>query len=104
MDCKVDPALSQRLFNLFGEYPLRAGQHPDLRKCDLLQPVPGRLDDLNLDLVALGTQQARNMFCLPKSQLRSTASNAQLHRRVSTPSPTTAVESASTFAALFVPE
>jgi hypothetical protein len=61
MDSKVDSALSQRFFNLLREHSFGA----DLRKRDLLQPVPSRLDDLNLDLVALSAQQPANMVRLP---------------------------------------
>ena len=65
MHGQIHSALGQRLFDLLGEHSL--GAH--LCEGHLLQPVPGRLDDLNLDHMALSAKQRGNVVGLPKGQL-----------------------------------
>src|ERR1700677_3981682 len=80
MNRQVHAPLGESFFNLLGEHPLRS----DLGKGHLLEPVASGLDDLDLDLVPLASQQCCKRIRLPQCQLRTAASNAQLHRRVST--------------------
>src|SRR5580658_4059821 len=65
VDGEIDSPVSERLFNLFGEHALRA----DLLEGNILQPVAGGLDDLNLDGIALTAQEHSNVICLPESKL-----------------------------------
>ena len=65
MHRQIHTPLSQRLFNLLGEHPLRARFGPHLRKGPFLQPVAGGLDNLDLHLMPLPTQQPGNMVRLP---------------------------------------
>src|ERR1035438_1483985 len=79
MDGQVHTALSQCLLDLLGKHSFGA----DLGKGDLLQPITGGLDDLDFDGVPLPAQQGGDVVGLPQGKLRSAASNAQVHWRVS---------------------
>ena len=70
----------ERLFDLFCEHSLGA----NLRQRDVGDLVARRLDDFDFDLVSARAQQRRDVVGLPKRQLRSARTNAQVgHQFVS---------------------
>src|ERR1700722_13477064 len=75
VDGKIDAAFGQSFFDFLGEHTLGT----DLRKGDFLQPVTGRLDDLDFDAVSMRAQKRGNVVGLPKSELRAAAAYAQIH-------------------------
>src|ERR1035438_3790099 len=77
MHSKIDCAHVEGFLNLFGEHSFGA----DLREGDFLKAITGGLDDLDFDAVTLAAKQARNMICLPESELRATAADAEIHLR-----------------------
>ena len=79
VDGEVDASFGEGFFDFLGEHALGA----DLGEGDFLKAVAGGFNDFDIDFMALGDEEGLDVMGLPKGQLRTTASDTELHRRIS---------------------